>query len=726
MTTVPSDELPTQKFREFHPPSDQRRRVGHRGAADDAFTPAESAELAALSADGRLTAEAAAVAGDPFEPGLVAAIAALPEGRLLAALDELLDHGTVVAATEAGTFRYRTARLRRKVYAATPAGWRFGAHTRAAQALRSLSAPGVRFAEHVERASRVGDEDAVAVLTDAAGTVETRSPAVAADWYRAALRLVPDLPANRARRRGLRAAAIRSSGRAGRFGDCAALLADDDVLDEEAWSARLALHAGDIPAARELLHRRVAENPMDPVPWLLLTATTTWDRPDADGYAWSDEAVLTAAGSDDQLLRAQALALHATVRLAGGATDQARRSGVAAADLVAGLPESTLAARLDVLVTLGWLELHLERYEPAAAHFARGIEIAGSTGQGAVLAGLLVGLGTLSLRRGDLISAAERAEHALALSSGPRRAQDRATALWLRAQVRLATGESAGAQADCDAAAALLPPGSAWSRQVSLVRAAAHLAEGNARECVTATAVAAAEQPAEAGFGSDVTMAAAFLPAWSLVTLADLRSAALRALGVRDEPAAVAADAAELATAHGLPGRMAVALLAARRADASPVQVLTQALEAVGHARTAGHRLDEARARTVAAEALLALDDPHDARDHLIAAAHLADDCGATALAAVVQGLLPEVEQAQGKAPVLLSHREYEIAELVSAGRTNRQIARLLDLSHKTVETHLGRIFVKLEVSSRAEIATLVGRAGVVGRPKPVPRSAAG
>ncbi|OWA19284.1 hypothetical protein B9W68_02000 [Streptomyces sp. CS227] len=59
-----------------------------------------------------------------------------------------------------------------------------------------------------------------------------------------------------------------------------------------------------------------------------------------------------------------------------------------------------------------------------------------------------------------------------------------------------------------------------------------------------------------------------------------------------------------------------------------------------------------------------------------------------------------------------LSKRELEIAVLVSSGRTNQQIARTLAVSHKTVETHLGRIFKKLIVSSRAEVAAMVGRAG--------------
>ncbi|MFL6139300.1 MAG: AAA family ATPase [Frankiaceae bacterium] len=57
-----------------------------------------------------------------------------------------------------------------------------------------------------------------------------------------------------------------------------------------------------------------------------------------------------------------------------------------------------------------------------------------------------------------------------------------------------------------------------------------------------------------------------------------------------------------------------------------------------------------------------------------------------------------------------LSERELEIAVLVSRGRTNQQIAQALHLSHKTVETYLARIFKKLQVGSRAQVATLIGR----------------
>ncbi|MGW6985028.1 AAA family ATPase [Streptomyces sp. NPDC054932] len=67
-------------------------------------------------------------------------------------------------------------------------------------------------------------------------------------------------------------------------------------------------------------------------------------------------------------------------------------------------------------------------------------------------------------------------------------------------------------------------------------------------------------------------------------------------------------------------------------------------------------------------------------------------------------------EEAQPMLPEL-SGREREISVLVSRGHTNQRIAHFLELSPKTVETYLARIFKKLGVCSRAEVAAMVGRA---------------
>jgi DNA-binding NarL/FixJ family response regulator len=49
-----------------------------------------------------------------------------------------------------------------------------------------------------------------------------------------------------------------------------------------------------------------------------------------------------------------------------------------------------------------------------------------------------------------------------------------------------------------------------------------------------------------------------------------------------------------------------------------------------------------------------------------------------------------------------LTQREIEVVKLVASGITNREIARKLNISEKTVARHLNNIFNKLDLSSRA------------------------
>ncbi|MGP3963187.1 ATP-binding protein [Nonomuraea sp. 3N208] len=59
-----------------------------------------------------------------------------------------------------------------------------------------------------------------------------------------------------------------------------------------------------------------------------------------------------------------------------------------------------------------------------------------------------------------------------------------------------------------------------------------------------------------------------------------------------------------------------------------------------------------------------------------------------------------------------LTPHELNIAQLVAEGLTNREIGQRLYLSHRTVSTHLHRIFPKLGVSSRADLARMLKTLG--------------
>jgi DNA-binding CsgD family transcriptional regulator len=60
--------------------------------------------------------------------------------------------------------------------------------------------------------------------------------------------------------------------------------------------------------------------------------------------------------------------------------------------------------------------------------------------------------------------------------------------------------------------------------------------------------------------------------------------------------------------------------------------------------------------------------------------------------------------------PLPLSGRERQIAMLVAAGLSNRQIADRLVVSVRTVEGHLYRLFTKLGINNRDQLITLTSR----------------
>lgn len=67
---------------------------------------------------------------------------------------------------------------------------------------------------------------------------------------------------------------------------------------------------------------------------------------------------------------------------------------------------------------------------------------------------------------------------------------------------------------------------------------------------------------------------------------------------------------------------------------------------------------------------------------------------------------------AQGDGPLgELTPREREIARLVAAGSSNREVAERLFVSPKTVESHLSHVFTKLDVRNRVELAALLHEA---------------
>jgi NarL family two-component system response regulator LiaR len=61
-----------------------------------------------------------------------------------------------------------------------------------------------------------------------------------------------------------------------------------------------------------------------------------------------------------------------------------------------------------------------------------------------------------------------------------------------------------------------------------------------------------------------------------------------------------------------------------------------------------------------------------------------------------------------------LTARERQVLELIGRGFANKRIARELEVSEKTVKTHVGHVLAKLGVTDRTQAAVIAVRAGLV------------
>ena len=90
------------------------------------------------------------------------------------------------------------------------------------------------------------------------------------------------------------------------------------------------------------------------------------------------------------------------------------------------------------------------------------------------------------------------------------------------------------------------------------------------------------------------------------------------------------------------------------------------------------------------------------ARAALVAAQDAFDGLGATLW---VGKAAAELARVGGRASVAgLTPTELQVAELIAAGRTYREVAAELFISPKTVQWNLSKIYRKLEIRSRAEL----------------------
>ena len=720
-----------------------------------------------LPEDAQATLRLVAAAGGRVEHELLAAVSALPEADLLAALRAAVAHQVLVPDPTTETYAFRHALTQEALYAELLPGERARLHAAFARVLADrsqLAAPDrvaapARLAYHWIRAH----EPARALPAAVEAGLQSQAAYGFADAQRhfeLALELW-DQVADADEHLGLDRAA---------------------VLEHAADSAYL---AGDPNRAITLTRAALANvDPVaDPVRAGLLHARLGGYLRATGGEGASAEyeaGVRLVPASPPRAERAQVLAASGEALISQGRYRESRalcEEAIAIAGQVGALAEQVDARRaLGVdLAFLGDLEAGVEQLAEAR----RIAEAVGKVDQVArayaTLAGLLETFGRLEAAAELALEGAEvAAGQGLGRWHGPFLTATAARALF-------ALGHWDEAEALLDRAAGRVAPELAATRvYIHTARSQLDLARGRAAAAAEQLAVAReayAQTLTQPWFATPLFVATAEL-ALLEGRLADADSAVaeglrvagpdpgsgawLYALGVR-----AAADRAELARARrddeeALEARQAGDALAAKfharlspeGTDGTVPTPPTEALAALCEAELARldgqtdpglweaaakawERLGEpypiAYVRWRQGEALLLGGFGREQVEPLLRAAHqTAVELGAAPLRAELAALArrgrldlgtaaaatPAAEPPSPLDSLGLTVREQEVLALVAMGRTNGQIAETLFISPKTATVHVSNILAKLGVRNRVEAATVAHRLGIV-QPEP-------
>jgi DNA-binding CsgD family transcriptional regulator len=620
-----------------------------------------------------------------------------------------LDAGALAAAERAGLVMIRPGRVdfthplaRASVYGTADPGDRRTLHRALAAAVPAADAD--RRAWHLAQAALGPDEDAAVALAAAGDRAAGRGAhAVAATAYARSAQLTAD-PGERARR------LLAAGGSAWRGGDAdraRALLAGVPDLDPPAQvrGETLGLR-GDIeascgsPGRAYRLQVEAAEllADADPSRAMVLLTEAVW----ASVLSSDARAVRDAAGRAERLLdrplsdtaRAVGLLAAGMARVfAGRPGADLIRSGVellAATDDPAGAPmrpewlmlgplflrewgtgRRLVRAALDegrarsavgtlpgLLFTIARDGATTEHWTSAAADYGEAIGLARELGQTTMLALLLAGLSWLEARQGHAEVCRAHAEEALALCARNPVSIAQVWAEYAQGELALVSGDVPAAVERLTGLRDLLARLDIGDPDVS---PAPELVEAYLRSGRT-------DDAAELAARYEADAAAKALP-W-----AQARAARLRGL---------------LCGWDELDARFGEALALHERTP--------DVFEAARTKLLYGGRLRRARRRS-------------DARGPLREALDCFDRLGARPwadlAAAELEATGETVARRDGDERDALTPRELQIALLLAEGRTTRETAAALFLSPKTVEYHLRHVYTKLDIASRAELAT--------------------
>jgi DNA-binding CsgD family transcriptional regulator len=690
-------------------------------AVPDTLADAILSRTRRLTAPARDLAAAAAVIGRSFDFDLLASVTGAGPEAVASALRELQEAYIVVPGADAVTFGFRHALIRDALYADADLPRRRRLHGRVARAAAERGYRDAFLSAHYEQAGsrELACQHAVAAAREAA-VLSVHGEAL--ELYRRAVR---NLPADRpAPERAELLAAV---------GDEAAAV-DDNAAAAQAYQAahELAVSSGDVRAAAALTPRMVAVAHVLGVPLgtRIVMLQSALDSLDTVDGADRDRARLASAMADTYLSGRQldtaidyGYRARAAERLGDDKTSLNTGVTLGSALVFAGrmtegwtLLEETVALARDReqeaeaargYRLIGSFASALAEYDRAERWLTEGIRYAEQIGLWNHRHYMAAHLAHVQWATGQWDAATQTAQQALADGRGGITTQ--ITAQYVLGYLALGRG-------DADAAAGLLRQALAHGEPMAELQRMAPplwgLAEVARGQGDPDTAIARCERAYRAC--AEVTDAAYLFPGLVIGVRAHL------ARGDVEAAQAWADRVGAVLHARGIEGTLAAIdhgrglILLARGQAAAAQEALTAACAQWQDRRRFWEgtwaRLDLAAAAAQARRRGEAVRLAADARA-------VASAAGATAIADAASDLIRSLDRGRPEDPWSpLSAREYEVARLVAAGLTNREIAEQLVLAPKTVSAHVTHILGKLGAGRRAEIAawcaTIPGPAG--------------
>lgn len=650
-------------------------------------------------------ARAVSVLGDGAQVGDAARLAGLAEPDLEAAMASLVFTGILEAG---GTVRFTHPILRTAIYGDLSPAERERLHRDASRVLAERDAPCGQVAAHVMHTDPAAKDEVVTLLREAAREALVLGDSVGAAALLERALAEPPPP-------GQRTAVVLELGQAharagapeavGPLTEIVTEAQDPDMISAAAIElSGMLFFAGRADEGAAILDRAQGRLPPEgparerlEVALLGVSYTSAWARRAAHATI---AGLKDPGGPAGSVLEATALATLAMdemmyLRSAARAADCAHRA------IAAGLPPEPQRGEAWAIVALAVLAA-TDQLDEALRGADEILVRARALGAAAAVATILALRAFILTRRGDLLAAQADAQSSMELATdllGVEFVVLAVSAAVITGLEREETPDSlrrmidrVGIRYDTE-----FSPSSQLRHASAMLRAAAGNPDGAIEELLACEL----DHPALG------VLNPAVLPWRSAAALL------LADVGRHEEARGLAADELRRAESFGAPRAIAVAL----RADAlvgpssERAERLKRALELLEPLPV---RLEQARVLVDLGATYRAAGKRAAARVPLLDALALASRCGGLALerraraelAAI--GIRPRTTGRSGAESLTPSERR--VAELAAAGQTNREIAQSLFVTEKTVETHLGRAFRKLDVTSRRQLPDVLAR----------------